>query len=488
MRTFKLFAVFLLMSGWSIAWQGPATPASPPTQLLDPMIQKVISEISEERIAGILKKLESFETRNTMSDPDQPNRGVGAARQWIFDQFKSYSPRLQVSFDTHMVPKGGRVWKDTEMRNVVAVLPGKTDPDRWILIGGHYDTVNLRVPSEIRSDPAKAAEVPAPGVTDDGTGTACAMECARVMSQYEFDATLVFVAFVAEEQGLFGARGLAKELKDKNQYVEALLNNDMMGNDTNGAGETDNHRILVFSQDPSDSPSRQLARYIRLIGSRYYPELTVDMVFRQDRFGRGGDHEPFNEQGYAAVRFTTPEENFSNQHSPTDTFANTSVPYTAKVIRLNAAVAGSLALAPRPPITMPEPSQPAPQAAPGAGQPSGAQAAAGQAARPQGGQGQGRPQPRFGISRGTMPDNSSGYDAVLRWDYPNPPADLAGFIVVSRQTTSPDWEREIWAGNVREFTIKNLPIDQWVLGVKAVDRDGHESPVSAYWIQPRRIQ
>ena len=171
------------------------------------------------------------------------------------------------------------------------------------------------------------------------------------------------------------------------------------------------------------------------------------MIFRHDRFGRGGDHTAFNEAGYPAVRFTTANENFAHQHSATDTFTNASVRYTTKVIRINAAAAAALALAPKPPIT---------KSVPGAA----------------------RRVP--GLTRG------SGYDAVLRWDYPNPEPDLAGFIVVIRSTTSPDWEREIWAGDVREFTLKNTPIDQLVFGVKAVDRDGHESPVSAYVTQPRR--
>src|SRR5712691_2206124 len=140
-----------------------------PSQRLDPTIQKIVSEISADRIAEIEKKLESFGTRNTMSDPTQPDRGVDAARQWIFDQFKSYSPRLEVSFDTHAIPKAGRVWKDVELRNVVAILPGKMQQaaDRWIMISGHYDSVNLRVPPELRRDPAKTSELPAPGVTDD---------------------------------------------------------------------------------------------------------------------------------------------------------------------------------------------------------------------------------------------------------------------------------------------------------------------------------
>jgi hypothetical protein len=437
-----------------------------PSQRLDPKIQKIISEISVDRIAEILKKLESFETRNTLSDPSQPNRGIGAARQWIFDQFKSYSPRLEVSFDTHMIPKGGRVWKDVELRNVVAILPGKLPQaaSRWIMITGHYDSLNLRVPPELRRDPAKAAELPAPGVTDDGSGTACVMECARVLSQYEFDATLVFVAFAGEEQGLVGAHAMAKRLKERGQVIQAVLNNDIIGSEVSGNGVIDNRRVLVFSEDPNDSPSRSIARFFKLIGERYFPELSVDLIFRHDRFGRGGDHTAFNQEGYAGVRVTTPNENFANQHSPTDTFANTSPSYTAKVVKVNAAVAAAMALAPRAPVTSRPPAPPAASPAP----------ADTEAPAP-------RPQPSGpGLSRG-----ASGYDAVLRWDYPEPEPDLAGFVVVVRSTTAPDWEREIWVGNVKEFTLKNTSIDQLVFGVKSVDREGHESPVSAYVLAPR---
>ncbi len=452
MRILGTFAAmtFLIVAG--TAQQG-TTSITQPSQRLDPVISKAISEVSEARIAEIEKKLESFETRNSMSDPGQAGRGVGAARQWIFEQFQSYSPSLQVAFDTHMVPKGGRVWKEVEMRNVVATLPGKTDPERGILVGGHYDSLNLHIPPELKNDPAKAAEITAPGVTDDGSGTACAMECARILSQYEFNATLVFVAFVGEEQGLVGARAMARRLREKNQSIEALLNNDIIGSDVSGNGVTDNHRILVFSEGPEDSPSREIARFVKLIGERYYPELVVQPVFRHDRFGRGGDQTAFNQEGYAAIRITTPCENYANQHSATDSFANTSPAYAAKVIRLNTAIAAAMALAPRPPITMPQAGEPSTRLG-----------------------GPGAP----GISRG------DGYDAVLRWDYPYPQSDLAGFIVVMRPTTSPYWEREIWAGNVRELTLKNTPIDQYVFGVKSVDREGHESPVAAYWTQPRK--
>src|SRR5258708_1027576 len=158
----------------------------------------------------------------------------------------------------------------------------------------------------MRGQQAKSAELPAPGVSDDASGTACAMECARVLSQYEFNATLVFVAFAGEEQGLIGAHAMAKRLKGQKQEIEAVLNNDIIGNDTAGNGLVDNKRVLVFSEDPDDSPSRQLARFVHRAAERYYPELTAEMIFRRDRFGRGGDQTPFNDEGYPGVRFTTP--------------------------------------------------------------------------------------------------------------------------------------------------------------------------------------
>jgi Peptidase family M28 len=440
----------------------PAAPSDPipqPPQRLDPMIQKIVSEISDERIAAIMRKLETFETRNTLSDPTQTNRGIGAARDWLLAEFKSCSPRLDVRFDTHTIPKAGRIWKEVELRNVVAILPGKLAQatNRWIIVSGHYDSINLKDAAGLRGQPAKAAELPAPGVSDDASGVACALECARVLSQYDFDATLVFVAFAGEEQGLIGAHALARRLKAQDQQIEAVLNNDIIGTEFSGNGSGDNRRVLVFSEDPDDSTSRQLARFVHSIAARYYPEMTVDMIFRRDRFGRGGDQTAFNEEGYAGVRFTTPNENFADQHSATDTFTNASVRYTAKVVRINAAAAAALALAPKPPVTV------------------SAVAASDSAAA----SGEGR-RARPGLTRGV-----SGYDAVLRWDQPEPESDPAGFIVVVRSTTAPDWEREIWAGNVREFTLKNTPIDQLVFGVKAVDRDGHESPVAAYVLPTR---
>jgi len=446
-----LLAASLFLWPFGLRAQGPENSLRPFAKP-DPVIQKIVTEISEQRMADLMRRLGNFETRNTASDPTQTNRGIGAARQWIFDQFTSYSPRLKVIFDTYTLAKTNRLYKETELRNVLAILPGKA-PDasnRWILISGHYDSINFKDAASL--SPAEAAELPAPGVSDDASGTACAMECARVMSQYEFDATLVFVAFAGEEQGLYGSHALARRLHGEGQGIEAVLNNDIIGNEVSGNGVSDKNRVLVFSEDPNDSPSRQLARFIHATAAQYCPGMAAEMIFRFDRFGRGGDHTPFNQAGYAAVRFTTPNENFAQQHSASDIFANASPAYAARVARVNAAAAALLALAPAPPVTSYASGTPA-----------------GNLILPN----------RPGLGRG------AGYDAVLHWTELEEGPTLAGFVVVMRSTIAPDWEKEIWAGKVHQFTLKDTPIDQIVLGVKAVDRQGHESPVSAY-VNPSR--
>lgn len=411
---------------------------------INPVVKQIVDSVSEDRITAILKKLESFETRNLYSDPNHPTRGIGAARNWIFEQFKSYSPRLQVSFDTYQLKaQGGRLTRDVELRNVVAVLPGTRQPERHILISGHYDSLNIVRGADGQPDRSQA-DVFAPGVTDDGSGTAAVMELARVMSQFEFDKTLVFVAFAGEEQGLVGSTLYAKRAKETNQMIEAVLNNDIIGSDVAGSGATNNRSVRVFSEEPADSLSRQVARYAKRIGELYVPSMRVEMIFRHDRFGRGGDHTPFNLEGYAAVRFTTPNEHYANQHSATDTFANCSPPYTTLVTKVNAAVAASLALAPKPPAVTNE-----------------------------------RGAPSLGRGR-------SGYAAQLRWRNDNPEADLAGYVVVMRATTAPDWEREFFVGNVTEYVMEDVSIDAWTFGVKAVDKDGNESLVAAYVNPPRQ--
>src|SRR5580658_1656098 len=283
---------------------------------------------------------------------------------------KSYSPRLPVRFDKWHVKKDGqRLFKDVDLYNVIAVLPGKTMPETQVLISAHYDTVNLGTPrpggaaagpgSEAppaaigerpaQSNPEANAELPAPGACDDGSGIGAVMELARIMSQYEFDKTMVFVAFAGEEMGLVGSTLEAAKAKEDKLQIEAVLNNDIIGTETSGNGRTDSSDVSVYSDDIMDSPAQSLARYVKLMGERYMPSMKVNIMFMQDRLGRGGDHSPFQQEGFAAVRISTPNELYVNQHHATDTLDGMSVPYTTRVARVNAAAMASLGLSPKAP-------------------------------------------------------------------------------------------------------------------------------------------
>jgi Peptidase family M28 len=279
------------------------------------------------------------------------------------------------------------------------------------------------------------------------------MELARVMSAHQFRKTLVFIAFAAEEYGLFGSGLYAEQAAEQKQQIVGVLNNDIIGSDRSGNGNTTNRSVNVFSEEPADSPSRELARYFKSMAERYQPGFTINLVFRHDRFGRGGDHSSFNAAGFPALRVTTPSENFSNQHTATDTFANTSPEYATLVAKANAAAAASLALAPAAPqITNAAPAEGRSFASP--------------------------------LERGRMPDGSSGYDAVLKWGPSKPDTNLWGYLIVMRETTAAYWQREIFAGNAKTYVLPDVNIDEVVLGVKAIDRDGNESPVSVYSTPP----
>ena len=433
---------------------------------LDPRIQQVIDEVSESRIAETLKKLEGFGTRNIFSPQDDPNYGIGAARRWIADQFKSYSPRLEVTFDAYRVKKDkSRIVRDVELQNVVAVLPGTVNKDHHVIVSAHYDSaVIARRPPQPSTDGQSSAEgqqppseplrfdleSKAPGANDDGSGVAAVLELARIMSKREWKNTIVFIAFTAEEEGLVGSTLYARKAHEQKQIIDAVLNNDIVGDDTSGDGRKNNIAIALYSEEPADSPSREVARYVKQVCERYIPSMRVDLVFRQDRLGRGGDHIPFNQEGYAAVRFTAPEENYANQHTVTDTVANMSIPYAARAARLNAAALASLAAAPLKPVVEREITR------------------------------QGKKIMVPMLSRG-----KSRYDAQLRWKDESPDPGLAGYAVVTRSTTSPYWEKEIWVGKVNEYVLKGVSIDDQVFGVKAVDTQGHASIVSVYTQRPR---
>jgi hypothetical protein len=457
---------------------------------VNPKIAKILAEVSEDSIRKVIEKLVSFETRNTMSNPGHPTRGIGAARQWILAELQSYSPRLTVSFDKYRVKKQGqRIFKDVDLWNVVAVLPGTKYPETQVIVSGHYDTLNLGprpsagpaaagAPGGAATQTPEAlernAELPAPGACDDGSGTAAVMELARVMSKYEFDKTLVFVAFAGEEQGLIGSTLMAARARKENQVIEAVLNNDIIGTDVSGNGRMSNNSVNIYSDETMDSVSQQLSRYIRDVAHRYIPAMRIDNIFMGDRLGRGGDHTPFQWEGYAAVRFSTPNEDYSNQHRATDTLDKMSVPYTTRVARVNAAAAASLALAPKPPLVTAAPggrsgaNPPAPPPAEGAPQTAGAG---------RGGRGGGR---------GPMIARGGGYDAVLRWRPAGDDSAIKGYVVLTRPTTAPYWEQEIYVGKVTEYTLKDVSIDDTKFGVKAIGIDGAESLVTAYVPAPRQ--
>jgi hypothetical protein len=453
-----------------------------PETRINPIVKEIVDSVSEQRIATILRKLEGFGTRYVLSAQDDPAHGIGAAKRWIHDELASYGPRLEVSYQNFTVRKGarqGQILRDVELSNIVAVLPGATHKDRYVLVTAHYDSVALIhktytgeeqtvaeavrrgvdaseereylkvLPPERRLGPldfeAIATQPVAPGVTDDGSGTAAVMELARVMSQHRFENTIVFIAFAAEEIGLSGSQAYAAMAKEKGMRIEAVLNNDIIGSDVAGNGRSAGSVLRVFAAPPEDSPSRELGRYLKQVAERYVPSMHVEMVFRRDRFLRGGDHTPFVNRGYAAVRLTSAGENYDNQHTITDTFANTSVPYAARVVRMNAAALASLALAPAPPVlnwTW----------------------ASG---------------PNKGGHVPLLTRGKSGYDAELHW-LPNPEENLAGYAVMIRSTTSPFWERETWVGNVTSYTMPDVSIDDVAVGVKAVDKDGNQSLVSPY--------
>jgi hypothetical protein len=442
---------------------GQRAPAADP----DPDIRKIVAEVSQDKIAAIMQRLAAFGTRGNFTDPSQPERGIGAARRWIYDQFRGYSPRLEVSYDSHKVKKQGtRILRAVDVVNVVAVLPGTTQPEKRVIVSGHYDS--LSVVRKAGAPPPgstggeggdsvddvidfeKSVDAPAPGVTDDASGAAVVMELARVMSQYQFEKTIVFVTFAGEEIGLIGSSLYSDKAKKQGQQIEAVLNNDIVGCEVAGDGRADNRGVHVFSDDPSDSPSRELARYVRGCAQRYVPGFFAEPVFRADRFSRGGDHTPFVLNGFAGVRFTSVEENLDIQHTAKDTFDKASPAYTTNVARVNAAAAASLALAPPTPVTVREVT-------------TGAQ--------------KGRKVPN--LARG-----KSRYDALLRWKDPNPAEDLAGYAIVVRSTTAPYWDHEIFVGKVNEYTLPGVSIDEVIFGVKAIDKQGHESLVSPYVASP----
>ncbi len=455
-----LLVIFcLLAQGLESAAQNRARTrrAAGQSSRLNPEIARMVTEIDARNIERTIRKLVSFGTRNTLSAQDNPARGIGAARDWLFNEFQKIAAqtdgRMTVEKQSYLQeaqpPPRGRVPKPTIITNVVATLNG-TQPEsvnRLYVVSGHYDSMC--------SSPTDA-ECDAPGANDDASGTAAVLEMARVMSHYKFDATIIFMTVAGEEQSLLGSTYFAEQAKKNNLDIEGMFTNDIIGSSTSDAGARDDHTVRVFSEGvPSneteeeartrrsvggenDSASRQLARFIKEVGERYVRGMTVRMIYRRDRYLRGGDHMPFVERGYAAVRFTEPNEDYRHQHQNVrvengvqygDLPQFDDFNYIARVARVNAAALAALALAPAAPKNA-------------------------------------------GILTKKLTN-----DTELQWDANREP-DLAGYEIVWRDTTSAYWTNSLWVGNVTHYVMKGMSKDNYFFGVRAVDREGNRSPVS----------
>jgi hypothetical protein len=417
----------------------------------DSRISSALQQVSAERIRANIEKLVSFGTRSTISAQDPgaiaAGRGIGASREWIKSEFERYSKDcggcLEVKVDSFTEPAADRIPQPTEITNVYAVLRGSDQENakRIVLVTGHYDSRNSDT-FNVKDD--------APGANDDGSGTAVSLECARVLSKMKFPATIIFLTVAGEEQGLNGSKHFAKMAKEQGWNVEAALNNDIVGGDK--SPEQDHSVVRVFSEGlpaaateqdirrirglggENDSASRQLARYIDDVGGAYDVGVKPMLVFRLDRYLRGGDHSSFNQQGFAAVRFTEFREDFHHQHQNVrtengidygDQTKFVDFDYVARVARLNAVTLASLASAPAPPANV------------------------------------------------HLLTKDLENDSTVTWE--SPPGSLAsGYEILWRGTTSPKWEHVQKVGAVNRATLK-LSKDNVIFAVRAVDAQGHRS-------------
>jgi len=419
-----------------------------------PHIEEVVREISAKNIEASVRKLSGFQTRHTLSDTTSDERGIGAARRWIKAELDKVSRdnggRLRVELDEFVTQPGPRVPHATPLVNVVATLPGTQaeSRDRVYVVSGHYDS---------RASDALDASAVAPGANDDASGTAAVLELARVMARYAFYATLVFMAVAGEEQGLLGSTHWASAAVDKKLSVAGMITNDIIGNTKDESDKVDRGQVRLFAEGigpvkvltpeiadllrtggENDTPTRQLGRAIKELGEKYVPGMNVTLIYRRDRYLRGGDHGPFLDRGYPAVRLTEPVEDYRHQHQ--NVRLEKGVPYgdvpdlvdfgyVAQVARVNLAALAGLALAPAVPT---------------------------------------------GVELDTSRlENDTG----LRWQANREP-DLAGYRVVWRDTTAPFWQNHVDLGKVTRFVVKGVSKDNVIFGLQAIDRDGNVSPAA----------
>ena len=416
----------------------------------DPKIYDIINTISSERIEKDITKLANFGTRHTLSDTVSNTRGIGAARRWIKQEFEQISSDcnncLEVFYQKDLVKKGAnkRITKDVWVVNVVAIQRGTKNPNSFIIMSGDIDS-RISDPNDFTND--------APGANDNATGMAGSIEAARVLSNYKFDNSIIYVGLSGEEQGLFGGKGLANYAKEKGWDIIGVMNNDMIGNIKGVDGVIDNRTFRIFSEPTPpteterqraarrfyggevDGISRQLARYIHKTTKTYMPEMNPKMIYRLDRFGRGGHHRPFNDAGFAGIRIMEAHENYTQQHQDIRTengieygdklkFVN--FDYAKKLTAVNAINLASIASAPLAPKN---------------------------------------------VGIGGIVEAS----AKFSWEKVD---GAKGYKIYWRDTTSPTWDHFKYVENVTEYTLEGIVLDNFFFGVSAVGEDGHESLVS----------
>lgn len=423
--------------------------APPPAE--KPELHQIATAPSAARIEADIRKLVSFGTRHTLSSQTDPVRGVGAATRWIHDEFERISRDcggcLEVRYVSGTVQGEPRIPDPVEVVSVIAIQRGTADPGRYVIMSGDIDS---------RATDVMDATSDAPGANDNASGVAGTLEAARVLSKYKFPGSIVYAALSGEEQGLFGGRILAEQAQREGWRITGVLNNDMIGNSAGINGVVDNTTARVFAEGTRatetaeearlrrftggevDSPTRNLARYIDRMAA-YVPNLDVMMVYRLDRFARGGHHRPFNDLGYPAVRVMETNEHYDRQHQDLrtengrvygDTIDGVDFDYAAKLTALNAVSLAGLAWAPPPPANV-------------------------------------------SIEGAVTADTTLKWTRAPAAQAPN----LAGYKLYWRLTTEPQWTHSRWVGDVEAFTLENVVIDNYFFGVSAVAKDGTESPV-----------
>ncbi|KAL9000445.1 MAG: hypothetical protein Q9169_000962 [Polycauliona sp. 2 TL-2023] len=425
---------------------GVLTPQSP-----DQELQDILAEIDPSRIETIIAKLVSFGTRHTLSSQTDPVRGIGAARDWIAEQMRSFAAtsegQMEVTVPSYIQqPDGDRVLFPVRISDVVATLKGSADPGRHYVVSGHYDT-RCSDPNDFECD--------APGADDDASGVAVSMELARVMATRRPAATIVFAAVAAEEQGLYGSQYLAQSYKNASVNVQGMFTNDIVGSSTADDGTKDPYTLRIFAQGSpltesaamarvratiggeNDSPARELARFVVGVAENNYTQMNIPVVYRLDRFLRGGDHRSFLEAGYKACRFTEPNEDYAHQHQDVriengtqygDLTGFVDFDYIARVAKVNGAALWSLANAPE--------------------------------------------SPRNVTVNTTLLSN----DSQFKWLASNETL-LAGYEALWRPTDAPFWTHVIPLGNVKTATI-DLSKDNVIFGIRAVGKNGYASPAT----------